>query len=274
MAHSGSAAFTNLDDYQTTIGLVGMSVSLVLPADADFSARLTWLKQRHLHLLCGRESVPRIACLSFVPTRAFVSFPMSANKTIITGGVELRLGDIMFHSRGERTHQWTKGVSRWGIVSLPHSQLAAYAKALTGREITAPPVARIFRPLPSVGAHLRCLHLRACRLAETKPELLAHREVVRAIEQDLIHALVNCLTADDDTLEIGQYQADVVLRLEDALTEYAGQRPSIPELCATLGVTKRTLRMYCTNVLGVSPSHYMHLRRLHVPAPRRWVANP
>jgi hypothetical protein len=75
MAHSGSAAFTNLNDYETSIGLVGMSVCLVLPGNADFRARLTWLKQRHLHLLSGRESVPRIACVSFVPTRAFVSFP-------------------------------------------------------------------------------------------------------------------------------------------------------------------------------------------------------
>src|SRR5262249_9091516 len=180
----------------------------------------------------------------------------------ICGGVELRLGDIMFHARGERTHQWTKGESKWGIISVPHSQLAAYARALTGSEITAPPVARVLCPLPSVGAHLRCLHLRACRLAETKPEMLAHKEVARAIEQELIHALVNCLTADDDTIVKERHQADVVLRLEDTLMEYAGHRPTISELCATLGVTKRTLRLCCTNVLGVTPSQYMHLRRL------------
>ena len=264
MVHSGSAAFTNLNDYQTSIGLVGMSVNLILPGNADFRARLTWLKQRHLHLLSARESVPRIASLSFVPTRAFVSFPVIAKKAIICGGVELRLGDIMFHSRGERTHQWTKGESKWGIVSVPNSQLAAYAKALTGREITAPPVARIFRPPASVGAHLRCLHLSACRLAETKPEMLAHKEVARAIEQELIHALINCLTADDDTIVIGRHQADVVLRFEDTFMDYVGLRPSISELCAALGVTKQTLRMYCANVLGVTPSQYMRLRRLQM----------
>src|SRR5262249_52353235 len=122
----------------------------------------------------------------------------------------------------------------------------------------------ILRPLPNVGAHLRCLHLRACRLAETKPEMLAHKEVARAIEQELIHALVNCISADDDTIVIGRHQADVVLRFEDTLMDYVGLRPSISELCATLGVTKRTLRTCCTDVLGVTPSQYMHLRRLQL----------
>jgi len=94
--------------------------------------------------------------------------------------------------------------------------------------------------------------------------MLAHKEVARAIEQELIHALINCLSADDDIIVIGRHEADVVLRLEDALMEYAGQRPSISELCAALGVTKRTLRICCTNVLGVTPSQYMHLRRLQM----------
>src|SRR5436190_1582488 len=114
MAHSGSVAFTNPNEYEASIGLLGARVGLVLTGNTDdFKVRLTWLKQRHLHLLTGRESVPRIAFVSLVPTRAFVSFPVGANRAVC-GGFELRSGDIVLHSRGERTHQWTKGPAKWG----------------------------------------------------------------------------------------------------------------------------------------------------------------
>jgi len=99
-------------------------------------------------------------------------------------------------------------------------------------------------------------------VAETKPEILAHPEVVRAMEDELLHALVNCLIADDNSL-IRRDQTDVVLRFEDALVEYVDQRPSISELCAAINVTEWTLRACCTEVLGVSPSRYMYLRRMH-----------
>jgi AraC-like DNA-binding protein len=263
MVHSGSAAFTNSNDYRASIGLVGVSISLVPTGNAEFGARLTWLRQRHLHLISCRETVPRIASVSLAPTWAFVSFPMNSNRAALAcGGVELRSGDIMFHSLGERTHQRTNGPSKWGIVSVPHSQLTAHAKALIGHDITVPWVARVLRPPPSFGAHLRRLHLSACRVAETKPEILAHPEVVRAMEHELIHALVNCLAADEDRVEIRRDQTDVVLRLEEALMNYMGERPSLSELCAALGVTERTLRVCCMEVLGVSPSRYIYLRRL------------
>jgi len=44
-------------------------------------------------------------------------------------------------------------------------------------------------------ARLRRLHAQACRLAETKPKILTHPEVARAIEQGLLLPLVTCLTA-------------------------------------------------------------------------------
>jgi len=117
MIQCGSVAFTNPDDYQAAMGIGGASFSLVLTDSAAFKARLTCLKLRHLHLLSGRESVPRIACVSLPSARAFVSFPASVNAPLIWGGVELRSGDIVFHSRGEHTHQWTKGPSNWGLIS-------------------------------------------------------------------------------------------------------------------------------------------------------------
>jgi len=195
MTESGTATFTNPADYQTGIG--DANVSLVLTARGDFKARLTWLKLRHLHVLRGHENVARIAYVSLLPGRAFASLPMRSDAPPIWSGMELKPGDVIFHSIGERAHQWTKGASQWGLVSLPPGQLAAYGRALTEQELTAPPLGRLLRPSSTAVANLRRLLSSACRVAETKPEIIAEQEAARGLEQELIHALVICLTAND-----------------------------------------------------------------------------
>jgi AraC-like DNA-binding protein len=264
MTESGTATFTNPDDYQAAIG--GASVNLVLTGRGDFKARLTWLKLRHLHVFRGRENMPRIAYVSLSPARVFVSFPVKCDARPVWSGVELRSGDIVFHSRGERTHQWTKGASQWGLVSLPPGRLAVYRKALTGLELNPPPVGRVLRPSPTAAAHLQRLHAKACRLAEAKPEIITHPEAARALEQELIHALVDCLTADDayGNLATKRHHAAIMIRLEDTLSAHAGQRLGASELCDAIGVPERTLRVCCAEFLGLSPSRYLRLRRLNM----------
>jgi AraC-like DNA-binding protein len=262
MTGSGTAIFTDPADYQAGIG--GASVNLVLTGRGDFRARLTWLKLRHLHLFRGRESLPRVAFISLMPARAFASFPVRADAPMVCSGVEVRCGDIVFHSRGERTYHWTKGASEWGLVSLPPGQLAAYGKALTGVELISSATARVLRPPPAATGHLQRLHANACRLAETKPEIIAHPEAARALEQELIHALVNCLTAGDayGSLTTKRHHADIMIRFEDAVSAQDDRRPSTSELCAAIGVPERTLRICCAEFLGTSPGRYRRLRRL------------
>src|SRR5262245_13054302 len=264
MIQCGSVAFTNPDEYQAGIGALGVNAKFVLTGSTDFKARLTWLKLRHLHLASGRESVARIACLSLPPARAFVSFPVGRKPSIVWGGLELRLGDIAFHCRGERTHQRTNHPNRWGMISLPHTQLASYSKVLTGAHLSVPQVGQAIRPPAAALAHLVKLHSSACRLAETKPDIIAHEEVERAMEQELMHALINCLTLENacSKRQVRRDEADILLRFEDALTDDdVGRRPSTSELAAAVGVSERSLRVCCAQLLGLSPSRYFHLRQ-------------
>ena len=60
MTATGTAVYTNPDDYRAGIG--GASLDLVLTGYGDFKARLTWVP--HLQLYRGQEKVPRIAYLS------------------------------------------------------------------------------------------------------------------------------------------------------------------------------------------------------------------
>ena len=240
--------------------------SISLSPVVAISRRLTWLNLHRLRLLRGSENLPSIAYFSLPPERVVVVFPTST-APLIWSGLKLRFGDIVLHSRGERTHQWTPGEGNWGLISLPAEQLTASGLALTGLEMTAPPFRRVLRPPKAAASHLLRLHSRACRLAETRPELIANPEVVRSLEQEVVHALVNCLTADDVSGILQKrcrQHAGIVVRFEEALAAHAGGHLNISALCAELGVPERTLRMCCAEFLGMSPTRYLLLRRLNM----------
>ena len=264
MTASGTAVFTNPDDYGA--GLGDASVDLVLTGPGDFKAHLTWLKLRHLHVFRGREDVPSIAHISLTPLRTFVSFPVPSPSPPVWNGVRLQLGDIFLHSHGERAHRWTKGACRWALISLPPDQLAHYCRVLAEADLTERAIGQILRPSPSAAVRLRRLLSKACNLVETKPEIFSHSQAARAVEQEFIHALVNCLTVDAacGSEVIRQRQADVMTRFENALRTDFGKQPSVSELCATIGVPERTLRIYCVKFLGLSPARYIRLRQLNL----------
>ena len=263
MAESGTATFANPDDYQAAVG--DATVNLIVTGGGDFDARLTWLHLRRFHVLRGCENLPRIAFISLSPALVFVSFPTSEGPPLTYRGLGLQFGDVVFHSRGERTHQRTNGESQWGIISLLPEQLAACGKALTGSKITPPLAGRVLRPSRSAAVRLLRLHPKACRLAETRHQLIANPEVARALEQELLHALVNCLIADDvsGNPKTRRHHTDIMVRFEDALSTLRGPQLSMPALCAAIDVPERTLRVCCAEFLGMSPTRYLLLRRLN-----------
>jgi len=122
----------------------------------------------------------------------------------------------------------------------------------------------VLRPAKRDAARLRRLHAQACRLAETKPKILAHPEVARAIEQDLIHALVVCLIGAKINEESAakRHQALAMIRFEEVLAEHLTGLRHMPELCERVGVSDRTLRSSCTEFLAISPARCVLLRRL------------
>jgi transcriptional regulator GlxA family with amidase domain len=108
------------------------------------------------------------------------------------------------------------------------------------------------------------LSARIRREVETRPFLDLHPEIARSLEQELMHALVTCLTSGDALAESNANlrHTAVMAGFEDLLAAHPDQTPLVPELCATLGTPDRTLRACCAAFLGMSPGHYAHLRRL------------
>jgi AraC-like DNA-binding protein len=179
-------------------------------------------------------------------------------------GTELQAEEILFHGRGERLHQFAPGSFVWSVIAIDPVQLEHDGRALTGKNVTPPLEGQLLRPSRRDMARLRRLHAQVCRLAETNSKMLSHPEVARAVEQDLIHALVTCLTTARHRTDgfAGRHQASIMLRFEEILGENLGHPPSMSELCERVGVSERALRLCCAESLGMSPIRYVLLRRL------------
>jgi AraC-like DNA-binding protein len=176
--------------------------------------------------------------------------------------VKLHPGDIVLLGPRERIHRRTSKASSWSFISLTRKDLAAHA----GIDLISPKVAKILRPPPGAVAHLSRLHAEACRLAETKSELVTRQEVVRTIEHGVLDSLVNCLTAADACghAAAGRRHISIMARFEATLATNDNRKLSARELCAAVGVSERTLEGYCLEVLGMSPGSYARLRRLNL----------
>ena len=263
MAESGTLTFGDPDGYAA--GFSDARINLTITGAGDFKARLTRLKLKDLKIYRCCESLPRIAYISLPPELTFLSFPVGA-VSLISDGFALRSDDIVLHGRGERTHQRSNGACQWGLISLSPEQFASCGKAVTGQSIAPLHASRILRPARADVVRFQRLFAQACRLAEaTRQKLIERPEVARALEQELLHAIINCLATNeaDDNPKTRHHHAAVMVRFEESLRKRVDQKRNMPALCAELGVPARTLRMYCAEFLGVSPARYLLLQRLN-----------
>jgi AraC-like DNA-binding protein len=259
----GTATFTDPEGFG--VNVPGASMNLVLTSRCDFKARLTWVNTRRVRLSRCTESAPRVAFVALAPGPVFVSFPIRYASPPVWSGVEMRPGQIVLHGCGDHIYQRTSGAGRWGLMSLAPKELADLSQALT-HAILPPPTAKILRPPARVVADLMRLHTQVCRLAETKPDTIVHRQVARALEHDLLYALVNCLITEEAYRETDarRHHTKIMARFEEVLASPVGAPRSMPEISAAIGVPEQTLRRCCKKFLGMSPGRYARLRRLNL----------
>ena len=263
MAENGTLTFSDPHGYTAEFG--DARINLTITGAGDFNARLTRLKLKHLEVYRCCETLPRIAYLSLPPERVFLSFPVGT-ASLISDGFTLRSGDMVLHGVSGHTHQRSHDACQWGLISLSPKQLANSGKALTGQAIAPSHASRIIRPACVQMSRFQHLYAQACRLAETGRKLIERPEVARELEQETLHAIIHCLAANeaDDIVKARHHHADVMVRFEDVLSKHINQKLSMPKLCAEIGVAERTLRMCCSEFLGLSPARYLLLQRLNM----------
>lgn len=267
-------SYSDPEHYQTAF--VGAQVELLPTQPGPFTARAIRIAFDDLWIARAQESAPRVLHATMVPTRAFITFPTCHQSEVITDGMAVPAAGFMRHSPAHSFHERTTGPSGWGVMSLPVEGMAAAGVSITGRALLPPDRTMRVSSRPIEMARLLRLHAAAGTLAGTAPEVMAHAEVARGLEQSLIEAMVRC-QADAEARDekfAQRCHETTMRRFRRVLDENPERALYLPEICAAINVPDRTLRLCCQEHLGMGPKQYLLLRRLHLARRALRAADP
>jgi AraC-like DNA-binding protein len=256
--------FIDPDNYAANMR--GLDVELIVTHAGHFDGHLTGASLSHIDLLCAQEFLPRVGYISLRHVSFFAFFAMEAKAGLLHNGLALEPGDIALHSHGESFHQRMTAAHRWGMLAFAPQFIAVYAKALAGLDFPSLAAGRVVRTRSRDSMRLLRLHARIGRLVETRPLTIGHPEVARALEQEVVHALVTCLAGGEirDPSRTRRHSAEIMTRLESVIAADPYRMLTAMELCSLVGVAQRTLWTCCNEFLGVSPGRYLRLRWLNI----------
>ena len=261
-----SSAVRNFQDpWQHQAFFRGADMRALVTATGEYRSALTRIDLHRLWMQQSEASLPYIMHLTNTFNRCaigFVADPQQAPS--YHNGSQILPNTIVVASIGSDHHCRVMGPSRFAMMSLTPADLAVASHALTGRELTGPLETRHIHVSDQAITRLRRLHETACHLAADAPEILAHPNVAKALEEELIHAMVGCLVeaAVSERKTSSHLRMPVMQRFERAIGEAEDQPLYLAEVCAKIGVQERTLRNHCLEYLGMSPHRYLWLRRM------------
>jgi AraC-like DNA-binding protein len=241
----------------------------ILPtAKGSFHAGITQIGMNRLWLQRFKISLPQVLIGTLKPDRkAFAFLVDSSSSNLHFCGMEVSPRDV-FVSGSDTLHQRSAFGLHYGAMSLPLEEFRLLCKAIIGHEFLEVPRNAVVRPDPVLMSRLLKLHNIVGQLALDTPDILELRDVRRALEEQLIHALIRCLAegANVETDSGGRsHRHDLVVARFEEFLEANFDRPLyVAEICAGIGVPERTLRKSCEEQLGMGPIRYLTLRRMHL----------
>lgn len=272
---SRTFSFADPDDYQHRVR--ASQAELLTTSSGTFEAGLTCIDFDRLWMQRGFDNLPRIARTTIDPQRCAVMFVADPYQPpTLLSGQALAPGSMAVYGKGTTNVLRTETGNRWSAMSLTHEDLAAAGEAIAGRELVCPADTRLFKLPNALATRLMALHAKAIGVIEKAPELLANRAAVAALEHELTHVLVACLTSDAPAEQrpAGRQRARIVARFLEFLESMRDEPVYLAEICAGIGVSERTLRGVCQEVLGASPVRYLWRRRMHLARQALLHADP
>lgn len=260
-----TAAVDDPDDFRGTLG-AEETLGLIAARWKGFSAALTQVRLDGLRLLAIDENIPRIALVAVPADKALILFLNDGRSSQVWGGVRMQDGDLVTVGPGQVVHARIDGPCHWGAVWSATTELVRYSRALNGEPLTLPCGVCRWRPRRAAARKFRQLVASIVRTARDRPGSLVEAQIAHGIEQQLIHALIACLTggpdcADGDREHLHHH---IMVDLETMLQARVSEQLRAPDIGPALGVSDRVLRRCCDECLGMSPKAYHHLRRMHL----------
>jgi AraC-like DNA-binding protein len=260
-----SKVFSFTDPFQYAETLRAADMQVFPTSKGEFRAELTQVTMNELWMQRFEENLPRVHKGAVSPGRRAFSFLTEDQPEVHNRGRVLSLGELCADDH-EMQHGVTTGNFHFGCMSLKSEEFDAACKAIVGCEVDTEHRTRFLRPSPDLMHRLLKLHEVTGGFAQTTPQLFEIPEVVRALEQQLIHALVRCLT-DGDVSKINNSTLShkvIVARFEEFIEANPNTPLYLTEVCAAVGAAERTLRAACEKHVGMGPIRYLTLRRMHL----------
>jgi AraC-like DNA-binding protein len=246
--------------------ILGADVEILPTTKDDFAVEITQVGADRLWVQGLHASAPTVCTVACNPERRSVGFLTESNSSPLQHcGQEVLPGDIIVN-RSDVVHRRSGPDLDYGSLSLPTDELDNAVEAIIGREFAAKSDQRIIHPDPRLMARLLKLHRAIGQLAHDTPEVLQIPEVLRALESELVHVMVRCLT---DGIRLKPTTGDrrhdaIVARFEEFLAANLDRPLYLTEICGAIGVAERTLRASCEEHLGMGPIRFLTLRRMHL----------
>ena len=261
---SSVSTFIEPDEYAAAIRQG--THKLTITERGNFKAKLWRIDLPNLWMQRFSETLARTSHVDGWGGRAVIAFGNHSVPSITRNGAELSADRICWLRPGQDYYQRSTGPAGYASMSLPLEQLAVLGTSMLGRELKAPTDARTIVPPPDAMARLQRLHTAAATLVEDAPQMLAHRQASRGLEQALIEAMIDCLGGGEirENGTAHRHHSTIMRRFYRVIEEHLDQPLYLPELCRKVGVAERTLRACCQEHLGMGPKRYLLLRRMHL----------
>ena len=261
-----SAVHTFTDPAEYAAAIQQGTYELTVTEPGDFIAKLIRIDLHRLSMQRFSDNLPLISHITGWSGRAVFAFRTRSGPSLLSSGAEMLPTNIVRYSEGQSYFRRSAGFALYGSISMPVAEIVSVGAAMAGLDLTPPEHPLVLTPPPSAMTRLQRLHSAAGQLAEDVPEVIAHPEAARGLEQRVIEALVGSLhqgAAGEDRAAQRNHSL-VMRRFRRALEEDPSQPLYIAELCKMIGVTDRTLEVCCQEQLGMGPKRFLLLRRLHL----------
>ncbi len=259
-------SFNDPRAYERGIRLARVS-DLVVSERGEFEATLTITNVGRVWLQSGSEKLARTMRIAIRNSPRSLAFLADGQTTtVIQSGAEFGAGDVVSFGQNTSHFQRTFGAVRWVGMSVPPGDLEKAAEAITGGGLGDPSTSLWSKPTAADLARLRGLHQEVNGMASTGDTMLDHPEVVRSLEQNLTAAMVMCLmggTEHDRGAGWHRHQ-QIMQHFREWLDANHDRAVYLQEVCSALEVSAPTLRRCCEEHLGMSPMHYLWLRRMNL----------
>jgi len=264
MPWCGVQEFTDPEACQAAVQ--GSDVKLLPTKRGSFHAEITRIGMNKLWMQRFKVALPQISTIAVTSKRKHIGFLLETSHSGLHHcGLEVSRNDIVVGGLDE-LHQRSEEGFHYGTMSLPTNELFALYRTIVGRDLLDKPQIMMARPNLESMSRLRKIHDVIGQLANAAPDLLANPEVVRALEQQLLHVMMRCLaeSAGVESTTGTQQHNVIVARFHQFLEANPDRAIYLAEICKSVGASERTLRTACEEQFGMGPVRYLTLRRMHL----------